>query len=451
MPDDLDRALFDQPVPAVGHHLLAGLQALLDHDLAVRCLPDHDGAGGGGVVGPYQPDEVAARPVPHRGGRNDRRRMSGLDDDPAVDEIAGPQPQRVVGEACLQLDGARGLVHLVVHQIDHAVVQHRGVVSPERHHRHMRLPECQPRLRDRGGGEREHHRDRPKLRDHHQRGVVRRVHDVALVDLPDADAALQRRADRGVVELGLRVADLRVVRGDLGAVRIDRGLLVFQLLAAGEILLRELGVAREVQDRALQVRLILEPLRLLLGKLRLVGAGIDDRQRIAGLDVLPLGEQDFDDLAVHPRFDCDGVVGLHRADPAQEDRHIVGLHARNNHRHRRGRIGLGSQWSRDGQGAGQTAQIEQESGRHDAQRDRHGTCDTPDEHSAQKEERAQARLPIGQVATLGRARPVRQIAVLFVTRSRSRGALHWARATERVPGSCPARQPRHAFARIFRH
>ena len=64
-----------------------------------------------------------------------------------------------------------------------------------------------------------------------------------------------------------------------------------------------------------------------LGGVRLVEGGlvrprVDLEQPVARLDCLPLGEEDLDDLAVDPRFDRDRVIGLHRAESADIDRHV---------------------------------------------------------------------------------------------------------------------------------
>ena len=47
--------------------------------------------------------------------------------------------------------------------------------------------------------------------------------DVALIDQAEAGDARDRRADGGVVELGLRVGDRRLVRRDLRGELLHRG------------------------------------------------------------------------------------------------------------------------------------------------------------------------------------------------------------------------------------
>src|SRR6185437_8429455 len=62
---------------------------------------------------------------------------------------------------------------------------------------------------------------------------------------------------------------------------------------------------------------------------------IDLEQRVAGLDLLALGEVDLDDLTVDPAFHRDGVEGLNGADAADVDRHVARLGGAGRYRHRR--------------------------------------------------------------------------------------------------------------------
>ena len=309
---------------AFGHHQLVALQPGCDQHPPVRSLPGAHGAELDRVVRAHDPDEIAARPVPQRGLRYRRGAVPGVHDQPPVHEIARPQAAVLVGEAGLQLDGAGGLVHRVVHQIDRALIQLGRVVRAVGQHRHMHLPGMQPALR------RQRWRGRVKITEigcnwvmRHDGGAVRRVQEIALVHLAYADPAGDGRAQRGVAELGLRVIDLRIVVADLGAVLIDQGLLLVELLAAGEILHHQIGVAVQVQHRPIQQRLVLLPSGLLLFQLRAQRARVDERERRALLHILPLGEQDLRDGAIDLRLHIDGVVGLDRADAGQEDRHVL--------------------------------------------------------------------------------------------------------------------------------
>ena len=162
------------------------------------------------------------------------------------------------------------------------------------------------------------------------------MHEVALVDLADADPAGDRRADGAVLQLRGGVVDLRLVVEDLRLRRVHRGALLVELLAAGEVLEHEVGVAVQVEDGTLQRRLVLGAVGDLLGQHRLQRAWVDDRQRVAGLHVLALGEQDLRYLAVDAALHADRVVGLHRADARQQDGHVLHPHRGHAHLHRRG-------------------------------------------------------------------------------------------------------------------
>ena len=72
-------------------------------------------------------------------------------------------------------------------------------------------------------------------------------------------------------------------------------------------------------------------------ELGLVGTRIDLREQVAGMHGLPFGEVDPDELALDLAAHDDGVVGDHRADAAQVDRHVVLGDRSGDDRHRRWR------------------------------------------------------------------------------------------------------------------
>jgi hypothetical protein len=67
----------------------------------------------------------------------------------------------------------------------------------------------------------------------------------------------------------------------------------------------------------------LSKVRVRLIELRLIRTRIDHGEQIAGLYGLPFGEVDFCDLPLDLAADDHGVVGDHRADALQIDRHVV--------------------------------------------------------------------------------------------------------------------------------
>ena len=94
-------------------------------------------------------------------------------------ELAGPKHMRGVGKLGLELDGAGGLQDLVVDERELALVELDLVVLAIGEHRerpfgHLLLDFGQVGLR-----QREDHRDRLDLGDHHQTVRIRRVDDVA--------------------------------------------------------------------------------------------------------------------------------------------------------------------------------------------------------------------------------------------------------------------------------
>ena len=91
------------------------------------------------------------------------------------------------------------------------------------------------------------------------------------------------------------------------------------LLARGEILRGEVGVALQIELRVFQARLVLRFLRKRLIEGGLVRARIDLGEKIAFLDHLALSERDLDDLAVDAAAHGHGVVGLHGAESVEID------------------------------------------------------------------------------------------------------------------------------------
>jgi hypothetical protein len=57
----------------------------------------------------------------------------------------------------------------------------------------------------------------------------------------------------------------------------------------------------------------------------LIRPRVDLHQQISLMHKLALGKCNLEDIAVDPALDRDGVVGLHRADPPHDDRHVLGL------------------------------------------------------------------------------------------------------------------------------
>ena len=101
------------------------------------------------------------------------------------------------------------------------------------------------------------------------------LHDIALVDQPNAGAAVDRRDDLGVAQHGARVVDRRLVGLHLRLELRDQRLLGVGLLLRSGIRGGEPGVALEVDARIGERRLVLRLLGDRLVVLRLIGARID--------------------------------------------------------------------------------------------------------------------------------------------------------------------------------
>src|SRR6516162_4369657 len=119
------------------------------------------------------------------------------------------------------------------------------------------------------------------------------MHDVALVDEPDASPAAQRRSDRRIAELGLRAVDRRLIAADLRLELCHRGALRVELLRCSEIARREIAEALQVESSVGHIGLVLDFFgdRMIVRGLK--GTRIDLCQEISRLDVLTFGERYF--------------------------------------------------------------------------------------------------------------------------------------------------------------
>ena len=215
-----------------------------------------------------------------------------------VHELARPQPFVLVRELSLQLNRAGVLIDLIVDEEKLALGKLFFVLLIEGEHRDRAV---QHRLAHRAEialRQREDHGARLDLREHRERIDVIGVDDVADIDLTEADHAVDRRRNGGVIELGLRRLDGGLIGVDRRLCRVDFGLL-------GIDVLQRLGVPQHQRLEPRQVLLGVDQLRLVLALLGygLIERGlewrrIDFRQHVAFADVLALTEIDRDDLAV---------------------------------------------------------------------------------------------------------------------------------------------------------
>ncbi len=96
----------------------------------------------------------------------------------------------------------------------------------------------------------------------------------------------------------------------------------------------QIAIAREIELRVLQRRLVLGSLAFGLGQLDLEGTRIDLREQIALLNDLPLLERDVDQLAVDAASDRHGVQRGRGPEPGQVDAHLAAPRGSGHDRHR---------------------------------------------------------------------------------------------------------------------
>src|SRR5271169_2335242 len=123
---------------------------------------------------------------------------------------------RLVGKIRLELDRAGSLHDLVVDEAEVTFIQLDPIVLAvgENLERALGLLLLLLNLRENRLRERKYQRDRFDLRDDNEPVGVRRMDDVANVDLPNADHSIYRRSQPCVAELHVRGFDERLVRLD---------------------------------------------------------------------------------------------------------------------------------------------------------------------------------------------------------------------------------------------
>jgi hypothetical protein len=115
--------------------------------------------------------------------------------------------------------------------------------------------------------------------------------DISGVHEAHAHSPITRRGDDGVLEIGLRGLDHRVVGRDRGLELVDLALLLVDDLLRGDVRLHQGLGAREIFTRRDEHCLVLRLFGLGVVERRLEQARIDQGQHVAFLDMLTLGEQ----------------------------------------------------------------------------------------------------------------------------------------------------------------
>ena len=161
------------------------------------------------------------------------------------------------------------------------------------------------------------------LREHGQRVGVGGVNDVADVDLPEPDDAVDRCDNRRVIELGPRGFDRGLIGVDGGLVLIDLGLLRVQVLHGLGVLAHQGAKSHQILLGVDELRLVLPLFRNGLVERRLQRRRIDLGEHIALVHVLTLAKIDRNDLTVDLGADCHGIQGHDGAEGIIIDRNIL--------------------------------------------------------------------------------------------------------------------------------
>ncbi|MNT13948.1 hypothetical protein D3C72_1489330 [compost metagenome] len=152
-----------------------------------------------------------------------------------------------------------------------------------------------------------------QLGDPHQPGGVVSLNHIAGVDQAQADASGDGRGDPRIVELQVGVVHLAAAGLHLPLVLLHQGFLGIQQLAGDGVPAPELAVALQVEPGMHQQRLVPGQLAAGLGQHHLERPRVDFRQQLAGLDLLPLGKMQAQQLAIDARAHQHAVDRHHAA------------------------------------------------------------------------------------------------------------------------------------------
>ncbi len=316
----------------------------------------------------------------HRDRGHDERVLALLDEHPRLDECVRPQHALGVRHERLEAQGGRRLVDLVVEHRELAIAELLRTVAVVDLDHHLAPRLCRRDLGQAILGHREEHRGRIHRADHDQAVRVGRVYEVAGVDLTNAGDPVEWRFDLRVVELELRILDLRFVDRDRAGVLADLAFVLLDLLRGDELLLLERLVALVRLLRREELRLVARERALRLMELDLERPRIDLGDHVALLDRLAFGEQHLVEPAVDLRTNRDLLERRDGAQAVEPDRQIALGNSRDLHGHD-ARIGgaAGGPWragaSRFGMTPGNPPRdhADHRNGDRDAQQDRPGS------------------------------------------------------------------------------
>src|SRR5258708_27038999 len=129
--------------------------------------------------------------------------MERVDQQSDSDELPGPKPKVWIRQLGLELDGAGGLVDLIVDDHQLTATEHGLGDGVERIYNQTLLVKRFVDLRELLLRQGKDHGDRLDLRYHHYSGRSGGTHEIALIDQTDAEPPIERRHDRTKVQQGL--------------------------------------------------------------------------------------------------------------------------------------------------------------------------------------------------------------------------------------------------------
>ena len=154
-------------------------------------------------------------------------------------------------------------------------------------------------------------------------GRVAGLHIVSRIDQAKPDTAGNGGDNAAVNDIQLLLIDLRLIELHQALVLLHDVDLIFVLLAGDRILFGQFLVARKVDLRLREHALIARELALVLGLQKLVGPGVDLRQKIALLDHLSFGEPNLLELTVDLGLHGDGGDRRDGAERVDRDANIA--------------------------------------------------------------------------------------------------------------------------------
>src|SRR6516225_1112465 len=314
-----------QLVLAIDDHLLARREAGIDERSPAAHLGDFDRPHRDRAVRVDDIDVWTLRSLLHRRRGHRQPVMPRVEEQPRIDQLSGPQFVLFVGKVGSEPDASCRLHDFVVDEIEAAFIELHRVVLTVSLYFECAVGQVLLNLRQARFRQREDHRDRFDLRGYDEAVRIGWMNDIADVDLSYAGHSVDRRGELRIAELRLRPFDRRLVGLDGRLQLLDLRLLGLDQLRSGPALITQRAIPFEIGLRVRQLSLIAGAVRVRLIELRLIRTRIDHGEQIAGLHGLPFGEVDFGDLPLDLAADDHGVVGDHRADALQIDRHVAAV------------------------------------------------------------------------------------------------------------------------------